>query len=319
MGAYCLKSLALALLVGFLSAQSNAEITAWQPLSGYTQVPLWSGEIPSNTSKPGPEYTEVSKDLIGGKPVMAVHNVSVPTLTFYQAKGKNSGVTVVVFPGGGFEILAIDLEGTEVCDRLTSQGINCVLLKYRVPSLPYDWHSNSRPHNLMISTESLEDAQRALGLVRFHAKDWGIDPQKTGVLGFSAGGYLVAEISTNYKKRLYVPTDAADKESCRPDFAVGIYPGHLSMGDKTLKLNPNIKVTSETPPTFLVQAEDDYTDGINQSLVYYIALKDMRVPVEMHLFAQGGHAFGLRHTKLPISDWPDLMNTWLRTIGVIAQ
>jgi len=314
-----MKPLVLALILGFLSIHSNAEVTVWQPSPGHVQIPLWPDHIPDSSAKPGPEFTELSKNTIAGKPYLSARNISAPTMTLYQPKVINSGVTVVVFPGGGFEILAIDLEGTDVCDWLVSHGINCVLLKYRVPSLPFDWHTNSRPHNLMISTESLEDAQRAMGLVRLHAKDWNIDPQKIGVLGFSAGGYLVAEISTNYKQRLYAPVDAADRESCRPDFAVGIYPGHLSMGDKAPKLNPNIKVTPQTPPTFLVQAEDDYTDGINQSLVYYTALKDKRVPVEMHLFAQGGHAFGLRHTNLPITDWPDLMQTWLVTTGLLAK
>ena len=171
----------------------------------------------------------------------------------------------------------------------------------------------------MLPTESLEDAQRSVGLVRLHTKEWKIDPRKVGVLGFSAGGYLVAQISTNFKHRLYAPRDDADKETCRPDFAVGIYPGHLATGEKNLKLNPNIQVTQSTRPTFLVHAEDDFTDGINQTLTYYIALKDNHVPVEMHLYAQGGHAFGLRHTELPITDWPDLMKTWLQTIGVLAK
>ena len=175
------------------------------------------------------------------------------------------------------------------------------------------------PNDLAISTQPLEDAQRTMRLARFHAAEWHIDPHKIGVLGFSAGGYLVAEISTLFGRRFYGPVDAADKESCRPDFAVGVYPGHLRDGRQGYKLNPNVPVTRRTPPTFLVQAEDDNVDGVNQSVAYYIALKNAGVPVEMHLYAQGGHAFGLRCTKLPITAWPRLVETWLRTIGMISE
>ena len=240
-------------------------------------------------------------------------------MTVYSPNGRNTGVAVVVFPGGGFEELAIDLEGTEVCDWLMSKGITCVLLKYRVPSLPYDWHCKCRPDDFVKSSLALEDAQRTMGLVRLHAAEWQIDPHKIGVLGFSAGGYLVAEISTNFQRRLYAPVDAADKESCRPDFAVGVYPGHLRVSGDAYRLNPNVPVTRQTPPTFLVQAENDNVDGVNQSVAYYIALKNAGVAVEMHLYAQGGHAFGLRRTKLPITRWPELVETWLKTIGMISK
>jgi acetyl esterase/lipase len=154
-------------------------------------------------------------------------------------------------------------------------------------------------------------------LVRFHAAKWRINPRKVGVLGFSAGGYLVAEISTNFTRRWYSPVDAADKESSRPDFAMAIYPGHLATDDDAL--NPNVAVSRETPPTFLVQAEDDNTDGVNQSLVYYAALKKAGVPEEMHLYAHGGHAFGLRRTQLPITGWPQLAEAWLQTIGMLPH
>ncbi|EIM03470.1 xylanase [Rhodanobacter sp. 115] len=255
--------------------------------------------------------------LFGGKPITGVYNVSRPTMTVYAPTGKNTGAAVVVFPGGGFEGLAIDLEGTEVCDWLTSEGITCVLLKYRVPSVPYDWHCDCRPDDFAISAPSLEDAQRTLRLVRLHARDWRIDPRKVGVIGFSAGGFLVAETSTQFKHRLYAPVDAADKESARPDFALAIYPGHLAFDNDTL--NPNVKVSRDTPPTFLLQAEDDYVDGVNQSLVYYAALAKAHVPAEMHLYAHGGHAFGLRPGKFPISGWPKLAMAWLQTIGVVPH
>lgn len=256
-------------------------------------------------------------------------------MTVYSPTGRNTGAAIVVFPGGGYWILAIDLEGTEVCDWLTSRGITCVLLKYRVPG---NGHPRSGPYPE--SPIALEDAQRTVGLVRFHAAQWHIDPHKIGVLGFSAGGSLVADISNRYSHRLYPAVDAADKISCRPDFAIALYPGHLSLGaaewdaahspghivvpappnaDKALTLNPFIHVTSHTPPTFLLQAEDDHVDSVNDSLSYYIALKNAGVPAEMHLYARGGHAFGLRPTHFPITQWPQLVETWLTTIGTTAK
>ncbi|MFZ0638449.1 MAG: alpha/beta hydrolase [Candidatus Acidiferrales bacterium] len=309
-----------ALCVVFAFGGASAQTTnVWQPSPGHTQVAIWPGTPPDAQPVPGPETIRTdANSLVAGGHVIGLYNVTRPTMTVYSPKGKNTGVTVVVFPGGGFEELAIDLEGTEVCDWLTSKGITCVLLKYRVPSLPYDWHCDCRPNGLVKSTLALEDAQRTMSLVRFRAAEWHIDPHKIGVLGFSAGGYLVAEISTNFERRLYKPLDAADKESCRPDFAVGVYPGHLWVGGDAYKLNPNVPVTRRTPPTFLVQAEDDDVDGINQSVAYYIALKNAGVPVEMHLYAQGGHAFGLRRTKLPITEWPQLVEEWLGTIGMTS-
>jgi len=304
----------------FVCAGLQAKNVVWQPSTGHTQMPIWPRTPPDVQPMPGPEYAVTGasgKPQFAGRPVTGIHDVSRSTMTVYLPEGKNTGAAVVVFPGGGFEVLAIDLEGTEACDWLVSKGIACVLLKYRVPSVPYDWHCKCRPDDLVLSVPALEDAQRTLRLVRFHAKKWHIDPHKVGVLGFSAGGYLVAEASTHFQRRLYAPVDAADQESDRPDFAMAIYPGHLSTDDD--KLNPNVPVSPETPPTFLVQAEDDYTDGVNQSLVYYTALAKAHVPAEMHLYAHGGHAFGLRRTRLPITRWPRLAEAWLRTIGVIGH
>lgn len=312
-----MKLLAIALCLLVVCGGAYAKTVTWQPAAGHTQIPLWPGTPPDAKPTPRPEYTMTGHKLIGGKTVVGVYNVSRPTMTVYAPTGENTGAAVVVFPGGGFQGLAMDLEGTDVCDWLTPRGITCVLLKYRVPSKPYDWHCDCRPHDFALSVPSLEDAQRALRLVRSHAAQWHIDPHKVGVLGFSAGGYLVAEVSTNFKRRLYAPVDAADKQSSRPDFAVAVYPGHLATDDDTL--NPNVAVSRETPPTFLVQAEDDYVDGVNQSLVYYTALAKAGVPAEMHLYAHGSHAFGLRRTQLPITGWPRLVEAWLRTIGVIRD
>jgi acetyl esterase/lipase len=244
-------------------------------------------------------------------------------MTVYSPKGKNTGAAIVVFPGGGYESLGIDLEGTEVCDWLTPKGITCVLLKYRVPGPEMYPKSAPDPRSgpYPKSPIALEDAQRTVGLVRFHAAEWHIDPHKIGVIGFSSGGHLVAAISTHFEHRLYPAVDAADKQSCRPDFAVAIYPGHLSLADNSIALNPDISthITRQTPPTFLLQNEDDHVDRVEDSLSYYVGLKKAGVPVEMHLYAQGGHAFGLRRTKLPVTAWPQLVETWLGTIGMISE
>lgn len=317
-----------------------AQKPAWPPSPQYKQIPIWPGAAPDPQPVKGPEKVETDpKSLIGGKTVTGVSNVMLPTITVYPAQGNNTGAAVVVFPGGGYQMLAIDLEGTEVCDWLTAKGITCVLLKYRVTDVgPYP-KSGPYPESKM----ALEDAQRALGMVRSKAAVWHIDPHKIGVLGFSAGGHLSVAMSIHFAKRLYPAVDAADQVSCRPDFVVAIYPGHLSWSaaesdanlgakkyvlpkpdplstvDKNLGLNPDLRVGSQTPPTFLLQAEDDHIDSVYDSLSYYIALKKAGVPAEIHLYAQGNHAFGLRPTKLPITNWPQLVETWLRTIGMISQ
>jgi acetyl esterase/lipase len=314
-----ISTLCFAFAYGGLSAQT----AAWQPSPGHTQVPIWPGAVPDAQPVEGPEVmTTTGKDeLVAGRPLVLLGKVSQPTMTVYAPKGKNTGVAVIVFPGGGYQILAIDLEGTEVCDWLTSKGITCVLLKYRVPGEGLYPKSGPYPKSPM----ALEDAQRTVGLVRFHAAEWHIDPHKIGVIGFSAGGHMVVALSTHFEERLYPVIDAADKESCRPDFAVALYPGHLwnwnYVSNPEFKLNPDIAkhITRQTPPTFLLQAEDDHVDNVNQSLVYYIALKNAGVPVEMHLYAEGGHGFGLRRTKLPVTGWPQLVETWLRTIEMISE
>jgi acetyl esterase/lipase len=290
---------------------------AWQPAPGHTQVPIWPGVVPDAQPVEGPEESgtvvdrDRSKRLVGGRPWVYVGNVSQPTMTIYSPAGTSTGAAVVVFPGGGYNVLAIDLEGTEVCDWLTSKGITCVLLKYRVPC------AKTGPYRDCAT--ALQDAQRAVGLVRFRAAQWHVDPHKIGVLGFSAGGHMVAAISTHFEKRLYPAVDAADEESCRPDFAVALYPGHLAVREKDFALNPDIEVGRQTPPTFLLQAEDDPIDPVENSLVYYAALRKAGVPAEMHVFVTGGHAFGLRRTDSPITDWPRLVEKWLGTIGAITR
>ena len=313
-----MKPLIFALYVVLAFCALSAQTPVWQPSPGHTQVSIWPGAVPDAQRVTGPENTATdTKDLVAGRPWVYVGNVSRPTMTVYSPTGKNTGAAVVVFPGGGYQILAIDLEGTEVCDWLTSKGITCVLLKYRVPGEGLYPKSGPYPK----SPVALEDAQRTVGLVRFHAAEWHIDPHKIGVLGFSAGGHMVAAISTHFEHRLYPAVDAADKVSCRPDFAVALYPGHLSLADNSFALNPDIRthITRQTPPTFLLQNENDHVDRVEDSLSYYAALKKAGVPVEMHLYAEGGHAFGLRRTSLPATAWPQLVETWLRTIGMISQ
>jgi acetyl esterase/lipase len=309
------KPIQIFFAAAFVCWSVGAQTTVWQPSQGHTQEPIWPKEPPDAQPTAGPEEMKTVKDplISGGKPWIQIDNVSQPTMTVYSPKAKNTGAAVVVFPGGGYQVLAIDLQGTEICNWLTSKGITAVLLKYRVPT--------ERVGPYRESPLALQDAQRAVGLVRFHAAEWHIDPHKIGVIGFSAGGHMVAAVSTHFEKRSYPAVDAADKESCRPDFAIALYPGHLSdsADDDNLALNPNVPVTSKTPSTFLLQAEDDPVDPVSNSLVYYIALKKAGVSVEMHLYAQGGHAFGLRPTNLPIARWPQLVETWLRTLKMVPN
>jgi acetyl esterase/lipase len=301
-----------------LFASALARAGGWEPGAGHVQVPIWPGAVPDAVAHPKPESTGPG----GGRPWWPrANDVSKPTMTVYPPRGRNTGVAMVVFPGGGYRFLAMDLEGTEVCDWLTSRGITCVLLKYRVPRSGPTWEDGHRYYPKVQT--ALQDAQRTLGLLRLHAAQWKVDPHKVGVIGFSAGGHLVAAVSTHFAKRTYPLVDAADRESCRPDFAIAIYPGHLwarededrATRDETrLDLRPDIRVTGQTPPTFLLQAEDDTVDGVEQSLAYYVALQKAGVPTEMHLYARGGHGFGLRSSKLPIAQWPRLVEAWLATV-----
>src|ERR1700721_869300 len=300
-----------AFLIALLFASGNSALTQtqdWQPSPGHPQIPIWPGAAPNAVPVAGPETSTVrEKDhLVAGKPWGYVERVSQPTLTVYAPTGKNTGAAVVVFPGGGYRILAIDLEGTEVCDWLTSVGITCVLLKYRVPDTgPYPK-----------SAAALQDAQRAMGIVRSHAAEWHIDSNRIGVLGFSAGGHLAAALSTHFEKRLYDSIDAADQVGCRPDFAVIVYPGYLAIAEQNFAANANFIPTEQTPPSFIVQAEDDPVH-VENATVYFLALKNAKVPAEMHLYAQGGHGYGLRRSELPVTGWPQLVEAWLHTMQIL--
>ena len=281
---------------------------AWPPATGHMTITLWPNGAPGAQPNADAEIdkTTAKDNLIAGKPLIRLGNVSKPTLTLYAPKEKKTGAAVVVFPGGGYNILAIDLEGTEVCDWLNSAGIVCLLVKYRVP--------NSGPYPKFAT--ALEDAQRALGIVRSHAAEWHIDPKRIGVLGFSAGAHLSAALSTHFEQRLYQPIDVADQVSCRPDFAVIIYPGYLALAEENFAPNPEVHVTEQTPPSFILQAEDDPVH-VENALVYFQALKNAKIPAELHVYADGGHGYGLRRTELPITAWPQLVELWLHTIPAL--
>lgn len=313
--------IALATLIG---SQALAEV--WQPATGHTQIPLWPGTVPDAQPISGTEnkVTKMHK-LVAGKPWHSVSNVIRPTFTVYSPKEKNTGAAVVVFPGGAFKFLAIDIEGTEACDWLTSKGITCVLLKYRVPKSGCQWDEACDCHKAPKVFTALQDAQRTIGLLRTNASKWGINPNKIGVLGFSAGGNLVAMVSSHFSKRSYPRVDAADDESSRPDFAIALYPAHMTLAHKNnseiglREINPDIPLNSKSPPTFLVHAKDDKTTPVIYSEVYADTLKKLKVPVELNLFEKGGHGFGLRRTELPITTWPELAEAWLRKIKVLEN
>jgi acetyl esterase/lipase len=239
-------------------------------------------------------------------------------MTIYRPKASANQVALMVLPGGGYAALAMDLEGTEICDWVVKQGMTCILLKYRVPQA---WRDANHVEHAPKVQLPLQDAQRAIGLLRHDAASYGIDPHKIGVIGFSAGAHLAAAIS-NAGKRTYDPIDAADQASSRPDFAILLYPGHLwdETGATTdLKLSPWVKISRDAPPTLIMQAMDDPIDDIRHAIAYGLALTDAGVPVEMHLYATGGHAFGIRPAAAPITtEWPTIAQNWLSVIGMGA-
>lgn len=311
-----LSSLIAGLLFGPVSLAQGKE---WEPGHGLVQLPIWSNGAPgpANT-KSAESVVEVSKKLVGGRPWLSVLNVSRPTITVYPPHGKPTGTSVIVFPGGGYSVLAIDLEGTEICEWLSKNGVAAILLKYRVPTALNGKYRES--------VQALQDAQRAISLARSRAADFKISPRKIGVIGFSAGGHLVAATSTQFGKRAYPAKDSVDKVSCRPDFAIAVYPGHISGRESVfdrksnrvvLPINSSVSVTAQTPPTILVQAQDDPTDDPVNSIAYFAALTKAKVPAELHLFERGGHAFGLRPANQPVDAWPGLVLRWMTSRGLL--
>ena len=253
--------------------------------------------------------TKPTDNLVGGKPVIRLGNVSRPSITLMRpAKEKDTGASVVIFPGGGYHILAWDLEGTEVAEWLNSIGVSAAIVKYRVP----------KRAGLEKHTAPLQDAQRAVGLVRSKAKDWGIDPRKIGALGVSAGGHLAAALCASAGKRTYERIDDADDVSCRPDFVISIHPGYLVMKDDGDKVPPEVAVTTNTPPTFLVMTQDDPV-RVENVIYYFLALKQAKVPSELHVYPTGGHGYGLRRTEHFVTTWPDRATDWMRSRGLLER
>ncbi|MBE7180153.1 MAG: alpha/beta hydrolase [Terriglobus roseus] len=291
----------------------------WQPGAGGRQSELWpEGLIIQKAESGKPEEVGNGSKLVAGRPWHYAAYVARPTMTIYSPKGSNNHAAIMVLPGGGYEALAMDLEGTEVCAWVTRLGMTCILLKYRVPQA---WrHGPDRVEAPPGMQLPLQDAQRAMALTRYRAVSLGIDPNKIGVIGFSAGGHLAAAIS-NADRRTYDTVDAADQEPSRPNFAILLYPGHLwneSDAKTSLILSPWVAIRPDAPTTLLIHAMDDPTDNVRHSVAYGLALHDAGVPVEMHLYSQGGHAFGLRPTSAPItSEWPRLAETWFHTIKLL--
>ena len=288
-------------------------------------VALWPGKAPDepeNKALPAEGYTGADD-----KSVLRIQNVSRPTITVSRptkafangANGANgvngpSAPAVIVCPGGGYGILAARKEGTEIVQWLNSLGVTGVLLKYRVPRRE---KGDAEKHR-----HALQDAQRAMGLVRLHAKDWGIDPNRVGILGFSAGGHLSATACNNYEKRTYEPIDEADRLSCRPDFAVLIYPAYLKAGmgyndlDKVDPLQHAEKMSpARTPPTFIAVSEADGYAG--SGVAYFAALARAKVPAALHVYPGGKHGTGMQ--EYPLSRWGDEAAQWMRDLKVIPE
>jgi acetyl esterase/lipase len=282
------------------------------------EIPIWTNGIPDSLLVSGEET------IVDG----IAKNVSNPTIKIFSPKKENSGAAVIVMPGGGYTKVAVELEGSEICEWLASIGVTGILLKYRVPDSGPHYYKDCHCEKDPIKPLALQDAQRTMRLVRSRAKEWNINPNKIGVMGFSAGGHLVADISTNYRKKVYTKTDEIDNIGCRPDFGIVFFPGHMTNHTSNpYELNKKLPVDRNTPPTFILQAGNDPIDPIENSLVYFIALQKAKVHAEYHVYAEGGHAFGLDRTildnpnwnKLPIADWEKLIERWFKTINITSK
>jgi acetyl esterase/lipase len=271
-----------------------------------TVLPLWPKGTPEPSRVVGPEVGSKTVSP-AGKVLLHITNISEPSLTvFAPPEEKNTGAAALVLPGGSYLRLSYTTEGTDICGWLNSIGMTCVLVKYRVPE---DGHY---PANM----EDLEDAQQAMRITRAHAAEWGIDPRRIGVIGFSAGAHLAVVLSTHPEfQGRNVPASTID---ARPDFQMVIYPGWLTDPAGGAKVDPALAPTLQIPPTFLVQAENDYTAHVENVLIYFEALKNAKVPAELHVYTQGGHGFGMGPDELAISHWSSLAATWLHTIHVLG-
>ncbi len=277
-------------------------------VSAAQSIPLWPHGAPGGSAATGPERdsTTPRDPLIVGRRATRLANVSSPELLLRRPpKDKDTGAAVLICPGGGYSVLVIDVSGEEPAAWLNSIGVTAAILKYRVP----------QPRNAPPYAAPLQDAQRAMSILRSRAAEWAIDPSRIGVLGFSAGGHLAAALSDNFEKRTYSAIDAADQANIRPAFTILVYP-YLARDTSGREISPELAVTSRTPPAFLVQTEDDPVH-VENSLFYYLALKNAKVPAEMHLFSTGGHGYGLRLTAERVGTWPALAEQWLRSLNIL--
>lgn len=272
-------------------------------------VTLWPGKpADDNAASIGAEkFFELNVGgkpyQVGGKPTRWLTNVTTPTLTIYRpARDKETGTAMLICPGGGYHNLGWDVEGEEIAAWLNSLGVTGIILKYRCPRRPGDIKGEP-------PLGPLKDAQRAVSLVRSRAKEWGIEPNRIGMVGFSAGGHLVGATCTQFEKRAYEAQDAVDKVSCRPDFGIMAYSGYFRR-DKD-ELSPTIRVTSQAPPLFIVHATDDAISMVDHSVIMYLAMKRAGVSTEMHIYATGGHGFGVRQVGHPCVEWTKTCAAWL--------
>lgn len=291
--------------------------TIWQPGPEGEQIALWPDEVELDLPDYGgnPEMIGSGSPLVAGRTWNWATYISRPTMTIYKPKGENTGAAMLVLPGGGYAAVAMDLEGTEICDWITQHGVTCVLLKYRAPQV---WR---RENGVGIPPErlfALEDAQRAMSVLRDRSASYDIDPAKIGVIGFSAGAHLATALS-NAEGSAYAPVDAADAQPWRPDYAIVVYLGR-SLARRNpgmdLTLGPWMTVSADAPPTLLIHAMNDTANDVRHSMAYGLALDEVGVPVDMRLYARGCHAFGLRPTSEPITtEWPIEAVRWLRSIN----
>ncbi len=275
-----------------------------------TIVKLWPGKAPGETKELPPEkdLTKPEDKPVGDRKIIKLTNVSTPTLAIYRpAKEKDTGTAIIICPGGAHFILAYDHEGTEVAEWLASIGVTGIVLKYRVPARD--------PSQRWLA--AVQDAQRAVRVVRSKAKDWGINPKRIGILGFSAGGETAGRAAILFDKSHYPAVDAVDEISARPDFGVLIYPAYLVEKDNS-KLRDDVKPTRNNPPMFLAHAFDDPVD-VRNSLYLASALKTLGVSCELHVYATGGHGYGIRKTGHPCNTWPDRLHDWLTKMGYLKK
>jgi acetyl esterase/lipase len=274
-------------------------------------VEIWpAGKVPDEPGTISAEYTRMSpaggrKDLEVTEPTLMVTNVTRPTLTIYRPqKEKETGTAMLICPGGGYWNLYWQLEGEEVAQWANSIGVTGIILKYRVPRRPDE--PRGQP-----ARRPVQDAQRAVSLVRSRAAEWNIDPERIGLVGFSAGGHLAIAAATSFEKRTYEPLDDIDKVSCRPNFSIPVYSGYLKAQDKD-ELAAGLSVPNQTPPVFLVHGSDDTVSPPEGSVVMYLALKRAGVPAELHLYAGTTHDFGVRKADRPYADWTGACARWLK-------